>query len=204
MNPQTPAHHGTRPRPTRRVAGGEIHGTGWSGREENADSVKNDPISALSHLAPGRSPAYIETGCRWPRSCRSVRTSNGSNRGSARVAWCFHSLFGCRPHVAWGVHRLDVPAVPPFPTQVFLTQVFSTQAPRPGFGSSRYAAMRDFRALRTRALRTRTLKSRTFNPNPADATQAHAPGSPTSQTRFTPRSGPNTRSRRIPRPPRFQ
>lgn len=186
MNPQTPAHHGTRPRPTRRVARGEIHGTGWSGREENADSVKNDPISALSHLAPGRSPAYIETGCRWPRSCRSVRTSNGSNRGSARVAWCFHSLFGCRPHVAWGVHRLVVPAVPPYSEQAFLTQVFSTQAPRPGTDSSRFAAMRD------------------FNPNPADATQAHAPGSPTSQTRSNPRPGRNTRSRRILPHPRFQ
>jgi hypothetical protein len=94
-------------------------------------TVKIDPLSALSHLAPDRCPAYIESGCRWPRSCRSVRTSNGSNRGSARVAWCFHFKFGCHPHVAWGVHRLVVAALPPY----------SAKALTSGFGSSRMIAM---------------------------------------------------------------
>lgn len=198
MDPYPPEFEAWKPAETATVSGVGTCGMRWGARgkirRKNHKSLKNDPISALSHLAPGRSPAYIGTGCRWPRSCRSVRTSNGSNRGSARVAWCFHSISGCRPHVAWGVHRLVVPAVPPYLSQAFGTRVHSEQAYRPEFSAARLAAVRGSRTLATELRKTRTFI----------ATPAHALGSLTPQTRFAPRPEPTQRNPKIPVQPRFQ
>jgi hypothetical protein len=106
------AHHGRLKTQAHRQGSGRLRQVECVVNRQNCGkSMENDPTSLLSHLARERSPAYIGLGCRWPRSCRSVRTSNGSNRGSARVAWCFQSTFGCSPHAEWGVHRLGVPAV---------------------------------------------------------------------------------------------
>lgn len=187
MDHHPPESEGWKPERTAKVSGRGNRRARWCGSGKNGKSLKNDPISALSHLACGRSPAYIETGCRWPRSCRSVRTSNGSNRGSARVAWCFHSIFGCRPHVAWGVHRLVVPAAPPY----------SAQADRSGFGPSRSAAVGEIQ---------------TYDAIQAGSSQAPGP-IPTlspllSPVRFItePRSrpGPVILNRRVQSQPRFQ
>lgn len=61
------------------------------------------PLSLLSHLAWMGSPAYMPLGLRQPRSCRSVRTSVRSNRGSTFQTRHFHSRVGCHPHRIMGM-----------------------------------------------------------------------------------------------------